>query len=167
MGLSASPVGRRSRCMVNEAPQLGHRGRPERMREGGHPAHSRVIALECATTQGHHGALGHRTKRPPGSPAGRGIQLGIPPENRQLFVWRSHQDLVRNAPRNNWQSTPAGPSGDLWAETNLFDEAVLHDPGGPEHSKPAAYPPPRLRIEEVSIVGGVIPRTPQNRRRDD
>ncbi|EUA46455.1 hypothetical protein I543_4629 [Mycobacteroides abscessus 21] len=52
-------------------------------------------------------------------------------------------------------------------ETNLFDEAVLHDPGGPEHSKPAAYPPPRLRIEEVSIVGGVIPRTPQNRRRDD
>ncbi|EIU37034.1 hypothetical protein I541_3279 [Mycobacteroides abscessus] len=40
-------------------------------------------------------------------------------------------------------------------------------PGGPEHSKPAAYPPPRLRIEEVSIVGGVIPRTPQNRRRDD
>lgn len=105
MGLSASPVGRRSRCVVNEAPQLGHRGRPERIREGGHPAHSRVIALECATTQGHHGALGHHTKRPPGSPAGRGIQLGIPPENRQLFVWRSHQDLVRNAPRNNWQST--------------------------------------------------------------
>ncbi|CQA11800.1 Uncharacterised protein [Mycobacteroides abscessus] len=145
--LNASPAGRRSRCMVNEAPQhapprsagTDPRGRPSLRIAGSSLSDVRRLKVTMAPSGAAQGV--HLVRQPTGASSLVSHQK-ITSSLFGVATKTSHTMLPGIIGNRHWQAHRAIPGADLWAETNPFDEAVLHDAGGDQNTP---YPPRKMR----------------------